>query len=131
MRKLLGHTLALALATALVVTAWTFVLSRTLGSASYLERQADQTQLYRQLSTALPEAGLHPDDLAAQVHALLPPFRGADPPGDNEHDDRGDDDDDRHRPFRRQAREQSAEIQGALRLPGPTGPFWAESLERR
>ncbi|HVQ44222.1 MAG TPA: hypothetical protein VMT30_04630 [Candidatus Saccharimonadia bacterium] len=74
MMKFLGHVLALLLATTIVVAVWGFVLGRTLGSASYLEHQASQAQLYERLGTAVPEAAIDPADLANRVNAVLPGF---------------------------------------------------------
>src|SRR4051812_276490 len=88
MMKFLGHVLALLLATALSLTVSSWIFEQTLWSAPYIERQADQTKLYENLSTGLPAAfaaagpetaqttqpPLNPTVLKGQFDNLLPQF---------------------------------------------------------
>ncbi len=72
--KFIGHVLAFLLTLVITITAWSFVLSRTLGSPAYLERAADQSGLYQSLSTSIPDADINPSVLRDQVQAVLPAF---------------------------------------------------------
>jgi len=72
MMKFLGHLLALLLSTALCITVTLWTLGHTLGSATYLEHQADQSKLYDQLRTQIPDS--NPVLVQDQVHTLLPQY---------------------------------------------------------
>ena len=70
--KYLSYLLASALALALVLTSWAFVMARTLGSATYLDQHAEQAQLYQRLAAAIPEANIDPAAFRSQVQSFLP-----------------------------------------------------------
>lgn len=70
MRGLLGHFLALLLATALSLTVLLWTLGATLASAPFLEHMADQTGLYDHLTAGIP--GADPAALRSSVNAALP-----------------------------------------------------------
>lgn len=72
MMKFLGHLLALLLSTALCITVTLWTLGHTLGSATYLEHQADQSKLYDQLRTQIPDSD--PTLIRDQLHTILPQF---------------------------------------------------------
>jgi hypothetical protein len=72
MMKFFGHILASLLAVALSLTIVLWVFGATLGSATYLEQQIDQTKVYRQLGTQIP--GTDPAMIQSQVNLLLPAF---------------------------------------------------------
>lgn len=70
--KLIGHILALLLASALSATVVLWGLGLTLGNAGYLEQTADQTHLYDNIAAATP--GVSAADIKSQVHQVLPQF---------------------------------------------------------
>jgi hypothetical protein len=72
MSRLLSYFLAGFLALALIITGWAFILSRTLGNAAYLEKQADQTSFYQHLATAAPDANIDPEVLRTNIVSFLP-----------------------------------------------------------
>ncbi|GEM_PF-2209775 len=72
MMKFLGHLLALLLSTALSITVTLWTLGHTLGSATYLEHQADQVKLYDQIHAQVP--AVDPALVQTQVNAILPQF---------------------------------------------------------
>lgn len=88
MRRLLSHFLAFLLAIALALSVSSWILERTIWDAPYIERHADQANLYPSLAEALPKAlaaanpeaaqsGLTAADPALiqnQVTTLLPQF---------------------------------------------------------
>ena len=82
--KLIGHFLAVLLATVLALSVSAYIFGHTLWSAPYLERQASQTNLYPSLATQLPltfaaagsgtpaGATLNPALLQSQFTDLIP-----------------------------------------------------------
>ena len=72
MIKFFGHILASLLALALSLTIVLWVFGATLGSATYLEQQIDQTKVYTQLGTQIH--GADPAMIQSQVNTLLPQF---------------------------------------------------------
>jgi hypothetical protein len=70
MMKFIGHLLALLLSAALSITVMLWTLGYTLGSATYLEHQADQAKLYDQLHAQIP--AVDPAAIQGQVHTILP-----------------------------------------------------------
>ena len=72
MIKFFSHLLALLLSAALSITITLWTLGHTLGSATYLEHQADQTKLYDLLAAKVPDANLA--QIQTQVHTILPQF---------------------------------------------------------
>jgi hypothetical protein len=72
MMRLLGHFLAFVLAVALLLTAWAWAISRTVGSPHYLDNAATKTQLYENLAKQIP--GADAAVINDQVHNMLPEF---------------------------------------------------------